>query len=272
MIHSSGLLGDLVLEQVDAGGLMVRWWNVRRFDALELCLTGALVAFVTWVALTARPAPLHEEALLLERTYGSARFSENEEEWIIRDFFRDQRGGVFLDVGASHYQANSNTYFLERSLGWSGLAVEPFTHLEPGYAAQRPRTRFMPFFVSDVSGEKAKMYTLAENFSGASSDKKFVERFGKNPKEFIAPTITLNDLLQSAKVERIDFLSMDIELSEPKALAGFDIQRYSPRLVCIEGHPEVRQQILDYFARNRYVLIGKYLRADDKNLYFTPLQ
>ena len=64
---------------------------------------------------------------------------------------------------------------------------------------------------------------------------------------------------------------MDIELSEPKALAGFTIERFKPELVCIEAHPEVRQQILDYFARHQYVVVAKYLRADDKNLYFTPL-
>lgn len=36
---------------------------------------------------------------------------------------------------------------------------------------------------------------------------------------------------------------MDLELHEAAALAGFDIQRFRPALVCIEGHPEVRQQI-----------------------------
>ena len=36
-------------------------------------------------------------------------------------------------------------------------------------------------------------------------------------------------------------------------------------------HPEVRQQILDYFARHHYVVAGKYLRADTANLYFAPL-
>jgi hypothetical protein len=64
---------------------------------------------------------------------------------------------------------------------------------------------------------------------------------------------------------------MDIELHEPEALRGFDIQRFRPQLVCIEAHPEVRQEILDYFARNGYVVVGKYLRADIWNLYFTPL-
>ena len=63
---------------------------------------------------------------------------------------------------------------------------------------------------------------------------------------------------------------MDIELAEPKALAGFDIDRYRPALVCIEGQHDVRQEILNYFQRHGYVLIGRYLRADVKNLYFTP--
>lgn len=250
---------------------MPRWWNVKRFDLVELCFTVALVAAGASIATSAVPEPLHVEATELERAYGPDTNSENEEEWIIRDFFRDRTGGVFVDVGASHHQINSNTYFLEKTLGWSGLAIEPFTHFEAGYLAQRPKTKFLPFFVSDVSGAEARMYTYGEDFLGSSTDKKFVERFGKNPKEFIAPTITLNDLLSAAKLESIDFLSMDIELSEPKALAGFDIRRFKPQLICIEAHPEVRQQILDYFATNRYVVIGRYLRADDKNLYFKPL-
>ena len=33
----------------------------------------------------------------------------------------------------------------------------------------------------------------------------------------------------------------------------------------------MRQQILDYFARNQYVIDGRYLRADRENLYFRPL-
>ena len=251
---------------------MSRGWNARRFDLVELSLTVAFTAICASIATSAVPEPLHEEATELQRSYGPDTNSENEEEWIIRDFFRDRTGGVFVDVGASHYQINSNTYFLEKSLGWSGLAIEPFTHFEAGYLAQRPKTKFLPFFVSDVSGAEAKMYTYGEDFLASSTDKKFVERFGKNPKEFIAPTITLNDLLSAAKLESLDFLSMDIELSEPKALAGFDIRRFKPQLICIEAHPEVRQQILDYFATNRYVVIGKYLRADDKNLYFKPLE
>ena len=84
------------------------------------------------------------------------------------------------------------------------------------------------------------------------------------------PTTTLNTVLDQAGLKRIDFLSMDIELAEPKALAGFDIDRFQPALVCIEAHAEVRQQILDYFAAHGYAVVGKYLRVDPYNLYFEP--
>ena len=83
-------------------------------------------------------------------------------------------------------------------------------------------------------------------------------------------TITLNDLLPRTSIKAIDFLTMDIELAEPLALAGFDIARYRPRLVCIEAQDRVRQQILNYFADHGYVIAGRYWGVDPMNLYFVP--
>jgi FkbM family methyltransferase len=245
-----------------------RWWNVIRFDAIELAVISLFFGLVIFAVARSLPQPRNPESLA--PTYGPDRYSENEEEWAIRDFFKDRRNGFFVDVGAAHYRINSNTYYLERNLGWKGLAIEPFRHYEADYVAHRPGSKFLPFFVADKSDETITMYTYGENFLGNSSDKKWVERFGKNPKEIQAKTITLDDLFALEKVSAVDFLSIDIELAEPRALAGLTINRFRPALVCIEAHPEVRQQILDYFARNGYVVVGKYLRSDPKNLYFTP--
>jgi FkbM family methyltransferase len=213
-----------------------------------------------------------EELAPLAKRYGPGDNSEHHEEWVIRDFFQDKRDGFFVDVGANHYQHYNNTYYLDVTLGWSGIAIEPQTQFGAAYATHRPRTRFRPFFVSDVSDAQAKLYVVKNNPLVTSADRSFTERYGKGDKieEMTAPTITLNDLLASEKVQAIDFLNMDIELWEPKALAGFDVERFRPALVCVEGHEEVRQQILDYFAQHRYVIAGKYLRADAHNLYFTP--
>jgi hypothetical protein len=104
----------------------------------------------------------------------------------------------------------------------------------------------------------------------ASSDRAFTENEDGSTVERKVPTITLDDLLAREDVAHIDFVSMDIELAEPKALAGFDIERFAPALVCIEGHRSVRQAILDYFYLHHYVVVGKYLYTDTQNLYFKP--
>ena len=74
-----------------------------------------------------------DELAALERAFGPDRNSEHAEEWIVRDFFKGQRGGVFVDVGANHHQRFSNTYYLETVLGWSGVAFEPQAKFAAGY-------------------------------------------------------------------------------------------------------------------------------------------
>jgi FkbM family methyltransferase len=252
----------------------------RRLDLVEVALLSVLMVSAGVAAgyshATGRMnastlAALSAESRALAHAYGPETNSQYEEEWIVRDFFKDKREGVFVDVGANDYQHFSNTYYLEKVLGWSGVAVEPLRQFEAGYIAHRPRTRFRAFFVSDASNDVAKMYFLKNNTLVTSADKAFTARSGNDAQEVTAPTITLDDLLAAEQIEQFDFLSMDVELHEPQALAGFDVQRFKPALVCIEAQPEVRQQILDYFTQRGYVLVGKYLRADTQNLYFTPL-
>ena len=213
-----------------------------------------------------------EELAPLAARYGPSHHSRYVEEWVARDFFQDRRGGVFLDVGAAHYQKESNTYYLERELGWSGVAVDALPEFAADYRQHRPRTRFVAMFAADVDGGTVHLFEPAHDKRIASASEAFTVRKGERGVAREVPTATLNRVLEQAGISKIDYLSMDIELAEPKALAGFDIARYRPELVCIEVHPEVRQAIFDYFARHGYVVVGKYLRIDPTNVYFMPLR
>jgi hypothetical protein len=239
---------------------------------LSLLLTGALVWLSLRLALSVySPSPAAPaEFAWLARTYGPERHSEFIEEWVIRDVFQNRRGGTFLDVGAADFKEQNNTYFLETALDWSGIAIDAVDYAE-GYRVGRPRTRFLRFFVSDRSDDVVDFYEMKRNNAASSGDKAFVDRFGETPTVRRVQTITLDRLLDAAGIPHVDFVSLDIELGEPKALAGFDIRRFRPSLVCVEAHTEVRQALLDYFARNGYVALGKYLRVDTRNLYFAPL-
>lgn len=249
-----------------------------RLDVWELVLVGmffgAAVLAVWWMVVPRNPVQSVREMNFFRETYGPEHYTEREEEWMIRDYFQDRRGGVFVDVGANHYRNASKTYYLESKLGWTGIAIEPQREFAEGYAEHRPGTKFFPFFVSDVSNNTARLYMVSRSSLVASSNKDFVSQFtptGKPDEVREVPTITLTDLLDAQGIRQIDFLSMDIELHEPQALAGFEIGRFKPSLVCIEGLLPVRQQILDYFARHGYVIVGKYIWVDQENLYFAPL-
>jgi FkbM family methyltransferase len=244
-----------------------------RVDLWEAAL---VAAFGLMLLYGLRPVPFAEVQSAREidefrARYGPSRNSEREEEWLIRDFFQDRRGGFFVDVGANHYRVASKTYYLETKLGWSGIAIEPLKEFAADWGRYRSRTRFFPLFVSSASDETAKLYVLRAQSSVASSNQAFVRQFGEPDEVRTVPTVALNDLLDRERVQQIDFLSMDIELHEPEALKGFDIDRFRPELVCIEGLREVRQAILDYFARHQYVIIGRYIWVDRENFYFKPL-
>ena len=205
---------------------------------------------------------------LVER-YGRPKYSQYFEETIARDFFNDERGGVFLDVGAGDALFNSTTAYLEKELGWTGIAIdaEP-KHLE-SFLRERRGSRFFAYFVGDKDGAHVPFYVNDVEWRLSSGSKPFADDMGKNHAVEV-PTITLNTLLQREKIGRIDFLSMDIEQGEPVALAGFDIRKYRPRLVCIEMQNATRDRIHEYMARNGWIEIEKYRQWDSVNRYYTP--
>ena len=101
----------------------------RRFNLVDTVVI--LVLIVGLALILVSPSRIHwsgssafdsstPESQDLEQVYGPGSNSEHEEEWIIRDYFQSRRDGVFIDVGANHYQKYSNTYYLETVMGWSG--------------------------------------------------------------------------------------------------------------------------------------------------------
>jgi FkbM family methyltransferase len=253
----------------------LRSWRFGPIEVLIVVFGVATLAFLyggvrRQLRLEPFLSPNATDVQALHDLYGPERNSVGVEEWILRDFFGDTRDGVFLDVGANHYQRFSNTYYLETALGWSGLAIEPQERFAAGYAEHRPRTTFVPLFAASRENESVFLYVPTNN-QMASSDRALASTGGGALSTVEARTTTLDAILTYYDVTRIDFMSMDIELAEPDALAGFTPERFELQLACVESHPDVRQQILDYFASHGFVVVGKYLRADARNLWFAPM-
>lgn len=256
--------------------------NVSRIVTAVLLIVGAGTLFASGFYVAERtiyvadaPAPIKREVLIDEakafvERMGTPLYSSHEEELFVRDFFSDKQQGVFVDIGASHYKNRNNTYYLERKLGWSGLAIDPLPEFAADYRRHRPRAKYIRMFVSDKSDERATLYVGQQSLF-SSSEPSHTNTYTNVDKTITAPTITLDALLAAEGITTIDFLSIDVELHEPQVLAGFNIEHVRPLLVCVEALPPVRQQVLDYFAAHGYVVVAKYLRADPLNLWFKPL-
>jgi FkbM family methyltransferase len=260
-----------------------------------------LAAVTALLAVPACPATDDRDEIL---SSGKKLYSQFDEELVIRHFFDDRRDGLFVDVGAYDWKDSSTTYYLEKHLGWSGLAIDALDQFREGYVRNRPGTKFFNYIVTDHSGTMDTLYVAGPVSSTEPSHVRDVSDFLDDssapehpsksrvedirdwwagidrgrptekkefiPKEVRVPTITLTELLDQNGVTKVDFLSMDIEQGEPAALAGFDIERFQPELVCVEAFAPVRGEIAAYFEAHGYERIYEYEKYDDINWYFRP--
>jgi FkbM family methyltransferase len=211
--------------------------------------------------------PVKVDLADLQRTYGEPLYSQDDEETLIRAFFADRRDGFFLDVGAGDPVRHSTTYYLEKHLGWSGIAVDAVAEYAADYARARPRTRFFNYFAGQRS-EGARDFYVSEdrNFSsGLHTDPR-----GGTYQTRKVPTIALDELLRREGVVQIDFLSVDIEGAEPLALAGLDLGRYRPELACVEiASPDSGRAVAERFALAGCREVIAYRAVDAINRYYT---
>jgi FkbM family methyltransferase len=214
-----------------------------------------------------RPLPIRVDLSTLLQTYGQPLYSQDDEETLIRAFFADRHGGFFLDVGSGDPVRHSTTYYLEKHLRWTGIAVDALVEYAEPYTRQRPGTRFFAYFAGKKSGAAHDFFAREErDFSSATGR----DPRGGNYQKRAVPTIALDDLLDREHVTRVDFLSMDIEGAEPAALAGLDLRRYAPELACIEiASPEAGRAIAERFTLAGCREVTAYRAVDAINRYYT---
>ena len=165
-----------------------------------------------------------------DRTY----FGQHEEEKIINKYLNknpNKEKGIYVDIGAGYPIIYSNTYYYYKR-GWHGLLVDSFPDMDKHFKRIRPIDTFLSIAITNYNGE-VKMYGRAMEGSLVGN------RYNKNKihpeRTFKIKCITMDTLIKKyPSFSEPDFLNMDIETSEEKALSKCNFNIFKPRIICIE--------------------------------------
>jgi hypothetical protein len=70
-------------------------------------------------------------------------FSQIGQDEFVIEVLRGKKYGTFLDVGCADFQNISNTYYLEKELGWRGIGIDLVKVNKPGWDSNRPNSIFL---------------------------------------------------------------------------------------------------------------------------------
>ena len=167
-----------------------------------------------------------------------------QDEFLLENFFRGRRDGVFVDVGAYDGEKFSNSLFFERYMGWRGLCIEPMPSVFNRLQASR-KAICERFCISDFEGEadfvEADAGIDEKMLSGPDGafDPRHVERLQRmatSTVRYKVPVTTLATLLTRHALFDIDYCSMDTEGSEFRILSGLDFNRFRVALFTVEDN------------------------------------
>ena len=191
---------------------------------------------------------------LFER-FGSARYSRPARQDLDRalEAHLPEGQGFFIEAGAFDGYTESNTYYLERFRGWSGVLVEPIPRLYRQCVAERPRSRVFNYALvaPDFPDAHVEMLDGGTQSVVKGAWDSVEEEVGRSvpqdewsargcrgaasPYEVSVPARTLTSILDEVGAPPVDLLSLDVEGYEHEVLKGLDLERYAPRILLVEA-------------------------------------
>lgn len=183
------------------------------------------------------------------------------------------RGGVYIEAGANDGCSQSNTFYLERYLGWHGLLVEPVPELAAKCRENRPGS-LVEECALVASGDQrpfvemtfCNLMSLVEGARGSdegdAAHVKIGEQYlgkGQSVRKITVRTARLSELLERHQLRQVDLLSLDVEGFEPQALMGLDFDAVSPTWILVEANDS---ETVEKVLQGRYELVAHLSHHD----------
>jgi len=179
-----------------------------------------------------------------------------------------KRDGYFVEFGATNGKDLSNTYMLEKEMGWTGIVAEPAMVWRDDLINNRAckisfdcvwsKSDEMLEFNEVGAAELSTIESFSESDGHAQSR--------TNGKKYNVYTVSLLDLLNQFNAPKeIDYLSIDTEGSEFEILSAFDFDAYKIKVItCEHNFTPMRGKIMELLESKGYTRkYPEFSRFDD---------
>jgi FkbM family methyltransferase len=185
-------------------------------------------------------------------------YSLDGEDLFVEKYFKEKTSGIYVDVGCHNPIYLNNTFLLHKKK-WKGINIDISQFSIDLFNYMRPNDLNYNCAISN-NNEDVKLY-FQKDFSLLNTiqidhAKKFMQG---NIKEKTIKPFTLDEILSKSiyKDSKIDFLDIDIEGADLKALEGLSFDKFKPELICVEIHEnEIKKsKLYKFLVDKKYELI-----------------
>lgn len=181
-------------------------------------------------------------------------------------YFKDQKNGFFVDVGAHDGKSISSTYFLESELRWSGICIEPLERRFDELVVNRPNSICLNKAVYtkngtvkflDITGYPEMLSGIEEEYNEQHKYRivNEIKQQGGGASLVEVSCVTLNSVFEDYDVQTIDYLKIDTEGSELAILQSIDFSKYD--IKCIDVENNYNTDFKTFFEEKGYKLLIK---------------
>ncbi len=177
------------------------------------------------------------------------------------------RPGFFVEFGATDGVRLSNTWLLEKRLGWKGILAEPAKCWHQRLKANRS-CLIEHDCVWRASGERLPFLETPDAELATLADYRSVDAHAKSrqsAKAYEVTTVSLSDLMERHQAPaNPDYLSIDTEGSEFEILQTFNFSKYPFKVItCEHNFTPAREKIHGLLTCAGYVRKHQEISAFD---------
>ena len=182
-------------------------------------------------------------------------YSMDQEDLIIKEYFKEKNKGFYVDVGCYHPLQRNNTMLLYQK-GWRGINIDISYFSIKLFKFLRPDDFNLNTAVSNKEGDVNMFFQKKLSQLSTIKENQAQNAFQGNILKKKISSKRLTSILNEShyKNQKIDFLNIDVEGADFEVLQSLDFNKYSPELICIEVIEKnlENSDVFNFLHKNRY--------------------